>query len=114
MKKLVKIVSSLAVVASFAGMGAQVASAKTVNFPLSAAEDVSSTSAIKKGNMIFVVVKDTKKQTVPVYTKNAKKTRRTVKMGSEFKAQATRKSHGKKLVKVSGNRWLNVKDVVKE
>jgi hypothetical protein len=44
----------------------------------------------------------------------ARKTARTIKMGLEFKAQATHKSHGKKFVKVSGNRWLSTQDITKE
>ncbi|WP_369823631.1 hypothetical protein [Lactobacillus sp. HT06-2] len=62
----------------------------------------------------MVVVKDTKKQTVAVYNKDAKKTNQTVKMGSEFTAKAVKKVNGKKIVKVSAKKWLNTKDVAKK
>lgn len=111
--KLVKVVSSLAVAVSFLGMGSQVVSASTEIAPLGKAEEMVTNPEIKKGEKIIVIVKDTKKQTVDVYNKNAKKTHKTVKMGKKFTAKAVKRVHGKKIVKVSGNRWLNTKDVTK-
>lgn len=62
----------------------------------------------------MVIVKDTKKQTVSVYNENAKKTNGSVKMGSEFTAKAVKKVNGKKIVKVSSNKWLSAKDVTQD
>ncbi|RVU70378.1 MULTISPECIES: hypothetical protein [Lactobacillus] len=110
-KGLIKVVSSLAFVVSLAGMSAPVVQAETVAAPLGSAEIMPTDSSIKKGQKIMVVVKDTKKQTVAVYNKNAKKTNKTVKMGSEFTAKAVKKVNGKKIVKVAAKKWLNTKDV---
>lgn len=111
MKRLVKVVSSLAIVLSLAGMSTQVVNAQTTNATLAPAEVTPTDPAIKKGQNIIVVVKDTKKQTVSVYNQDAEKTNKTVKMGSEFTAKAVKKTNGKRIVKVSSNKWLNVKDV---
>ena len=114
MKKLVKVVSSLVLAVSFLDVGSTV-SAATFNAPkLGVAEVAPTDPAIKKGEKIFVTVKDTKKQTVAVYNKDAKKTSKTVKMGSTFTAKDVKKVNGKKIVKVSSNKWLNTKDVVKD
>ncbi|MBU3828341.1 MAG: hypothetical protein H9806_04275 [Candidatus Lactobacillus pullistercoris] len=111
--KLVKVVSSVVVALGLASFGAQTVSAATEIAPLAPAEEMVANPEIKKGEKIIVVVKDTKKQTVTVYNKNAKKTHKTVKMGKRFTAKAVKRFHGKKIVKVSGNRWLNTKDVTK-
>lgn len=114
MKKLVKVVSSLVFAVSFLGVGSTV-SAAAFNAPkLGVAEVAPTDPAIKKGEKIFVTVKDTKKQTVAVYNKDAKKTSKTVKMGSTFTAKDVKKVNGKKIVKISSNKWLNTKDVVKD
>ena len=114
MKKLVKVVSSLVLAVSFLDVGSTV-SAATFNAPkLGVAEVAPTDPAIKKGEKIFVTVKDTKKQTVAVYNKDAKKTSKTVKMGSTFTAKDVKKVNGKKIVKISSNKWLNTKDVVKD
>ena len=114
MKKLVKVVASAAVALSFVGVSGQVASAAVETVKPGISEDVPTTPTIKKGDVVFVIIKDTKKQKVAVYNKNGKKTRKTVKMGSEFKVQAVKKTHGKKIVKVAGNKRLNTKDITKE
>ena len=111
--KLVKVVSSVVVALGLASFGAQTVSAATEIAPLAPAEEMVANPEIKKGEKIIVVVKDTKTQTVTVYNKNAKKTHKTVKMGKKFTAKAVKSVHGKKIVKVSGNRWLNSKDVTK-
>ncbi len=113
MRKLVKVVSSLVIAASVLGMGAQVASAdQSVSAPkLASAEVAPSDPAIKKGQKIMVIVKDTKDQKVAVYNSNAQKTSKTVKMGSTFTAKAVKKVGSKKIVKVSKSNWLNRKDV---
>ena len=68
---------------------------------------------IKKGDKIFVVIKDTQKQTVPVYNQYAKKTKHKVKMVSTFIVKAVKKINKKKIILISKNRWLNAKDIVK-
>ncbi|WP_251717567.1 hypothetical protein [Lactobacillus agrestimuris] len=112
MKKLVKVVSSVVIALSFAGMGSQVVSAATA--PLATAQVAPTDPAIKKGQKIVVVVKDTKKQTVSVYNAKAEKTNKSVKMGSEYTAKAVKKVNGKKIVKVSNGKWLNTKDVTQD
>ena len=114
MKKLVKVVSSVVIALSFAGMGTQIADAATTNSSLASAEVMPTDPAIKKGQKIIVVVKDTKKQTVAVYNQKAQKTNKTVKMGSEYTAKAVKNVHGKKIVKVAGNKWLAAKDVTQD
>ena len=69
---------------------------------------------IKKGEKIFVVVQDTKKQTVNVYTKDAKKTSQTVKMGTTWTVKATKEVDGKKIVRINKSQWLNAQDIVKD
>ncbi|WP_218047853.1 hypothetical protein, partial [Lactobacillus intestinalis] len=82
MKKLVKVVSGLVLAVSFLGVGSTVSAATFTAPKLGVAEVAPTDPAIKKGEKIFVTVKDTKKQTVAVYNKDAKKTSKTVKMGS--------------------------------
>ena len=114
MKKLVKVVSGLVLAISFLGVGSTVSAATFTAPKLGVAEVAPTDPAIKKGEKIFVTVKDTKKQTVAVYYKDAKKTSKTVKMGSTFTAKDVKKVNGKKIVKVSSDKWLNTKDVVKD
>lgn len=114
MKKLVKVVSGLVLAVSFLGVGSTVSSATFTAPKLGVSEVAPTDPAIKKGEKIFVTVKDTKKQTVAVYNKDAKKTSKTVKMGSTFTAKDVKKVNGKKIVKVSSDKWLNTKDVVKD
>ena len=114
MKKLVKVVSGLVLAISFLGVGSTVSAATFTAPKLGVAEVAPTDPAIKKGENIFVTVKDTKKQTVAVYNKDAKKTSKTVKMGSTFTAKDVKKVNGKKIVKVSSDKWLNTKDVVKD
>ncbi|GAA3632817.1 hypothetical protein GCM10022297_09710 [Lactobacillus hamsteri] len=113
MKKLVKVLASVVLFLGFAGVSSQVVSAATTA-SLGSAEIAPTDPAIKKGQKIMVIVKDTKKQTVSVYNANAKKTNKSVKMGSEFTAKAVKKVHGKKIVKISSSKWLNVKDVTQD
>ena len=78
MKKVITIVSGLAIAMSLTSTTAvQAASFQAPK--LGVAETAPTNPAIKKGEKIFVVVQDTKKQTVNVYTKDAKKTSQTVK-----------------------------------
>lgn len=71
-----KVISSLVVGLSLVGVGSGVAQATSFTAPkLGTAEVVPTDPSIKKGDKIFVVVKDTKNQKVAVYNQNAKKIR---------------------------------------
>lgn len=110
-KALVKVVASVSVAVSLFGAAGQTVNADQVAPKLGTAEVMPTDPAIKKGQKIMVVVKDTKKQTVAVYNGQAQKTGKSVKMGQKFTAKAVKKVNGKKIVKVTGNKWLNTKDV---
>ena len=111
-KKLVKIVS--VAVASMSLLGVSASVTEAASFKLGVAEVAPTNPAIKKGDKIFVTIKDTKNQKVAVLNANGTKTAKTVSMGSTFIAKDVKKTNGKKLVKISGNQWLNTKDVVKD
>lgn len=114
MRKLVKVVSSLAIATSLFGGIGSVVSADTTYAPKLASAEVTPTSpVIKKGSKIMVIVKDTKNQKVTVYNNKAQKTKKTVKMGSKFTAKAVKKVHSRKIVQVKKNAWLNRNDVTK-
>ena len=113
-KKLVKIISVAVASMSLLGVSASVTEAASFTAPkLGAAEVAPTNPAIKKGDKIFVVVKDTKNQKVAVYNQNAKKTGAKVTMGSTYTAKAVKKVDSKKIVKINKSQWLNSKDVVK-
>ena len=115
MKKVITVVSGLVVSLSLATSASQVSAATIAPAPkLTQAQDMPTNPAIKKGDKIFVVVQDTKKQTVAVYNKDAKKTSKTIKMGTTWTAKATKKVNGKKLVCVNKSEWLNANDLVKD
>lgn len=97
------------------GTGAEMVKADSLNLQkLTPAEIMPTSPEIKKGQKVFVTIKDTPIQSVTVYNQNAKKTDQTVKMGSEFTAKDVKRVHGLKLVKVNNNQWLNTKDVVQD
>ena len=97
------------------GVGATVSEAATFTAPKLGVSEVAPTNpSIKKGDKIFVVVKDTKNQKVNVLNANGKKTAKKVSMGSTFTAKAVKKTNGKKIVKINKSQWLNVKNVVKD
>ena len=110
-KKLVKIVSVAVASMSLLGVSASVTEAASFT---ALAEVAPTNPAIKKGDKIFVTIKDTKNQKVAVLNANGTKTAKTVSMGSTFIAKDVKKTNGKNLVKISGNQWLNTKDVVKD
>ena len=113
-RKALKIVSSLVIGLSLVGVASPVAQATSFNAPkLGVAEEEPTNPAIKKGDKIFVVIKDTKNQKVAVYNKNAKKTGKKVAMGSTYTAKAVKKVNSKKIVRINKSQWLNSKDVVK-
>lgn len=115
MKKVITVVSGLVIGLSLMGTTTEVSQAASFSAPkLTQAEDMPTNPSIKKGDKVFVIVQDTKKQTVSVYNKNAKKTSKTVKMGTTWTAKATKKVNGKKLVRVNKSQWLNAKDLVKD
>lgn len=113
MRNITRIFASIIMGMSVIGVGAQVANAdESVSAPKLGSAEVSPTNpAIKKGEKIMVIVKDTKNQKVAVYDRNANKTNRTVKMGSTFTAKAVKKVGAKKIVRVTKSNWLNRKDV---
>ncbi len=109
-----KVISSLIIGLSIVGVGSGVAQATLFTAPkLGTAEVVPTDPSIKKGDKIFVVVKDTKNQKVAVYNQNAKKNGAKVTMGSTYTAKAVKKVDSKKIVKINKSQWLNSKDVVK-
>ncbi|AGQ22680.1 hypothetical protein DM473_04015 [Lactobacillus helveticus] len=90
-KKLVKVVSVAVASMSLLGVSS-FAQAASFNAPKLGVSEVAPTNpSIKKGDKIFVTVKDTKNQKVSVLNAN-----------------------GKKIVKINKSQWLNVKDVVKD
>ena len=114
-KKLVKVVSVAVASMSLLGVSTSVSEAATFTAPKLGLSEVATTNpSIKKGDKIFVVVKDTKNQKVNVLKANGKKTAKKVSMGSTFTAKAVKKTNGKKIVKINKSQWLNAKDVVKD
>ena len=114
-KKIVKVVSIVVASISMMGVGASVSEAAGFTAPKLGVSEVAPTNPlIKKGDKIFVVVKDTKNQKVNVLNANGKKTAKKVSMGSTFTAKAVKKANGKKIVKINKSQWLNAKDVVKD
>ncbi len=80
-KKLVKIVSVTVASMSLLGVSASVTEAASFTAPkLGVAEVAPTNPAIKKGDKIFVTIKDTKNQKVAVLNANGKKTAKTVSM----------------------------------
>ena len=126
-RKALKVISSLVIGLSLVGVGSGVVQATSFTAPklgtaevvptdppkLGTAEVVPTDPSIKKGDKIFVVVKDTKNQKVAIYNQDAKKTGAKVTMGSTYTAKAVKKVNSKKIVKINKSQWLNTKDVVK-
>ena len=109
-KNLVKVVSM-----SLMGIGASVSQGASFTDPkLGVAEAMPTDPAIKKGDKIFVTVKDTKNQKVNVLNAQGHKTTQKVSMGSTYTAKDVKKVAGKKIVKINKSQWLNTKDVVKD
>ena len=110
-KKIVKVVSVVVASISMMGVSASVSEAASFTAPkLGVSEVTPKNPAIKKGDKIFVVVKDTKNQKVNVLNANGKKISKKVAMGSTCTAKAVKKTNGKKIVKINKSQWLNVKD----
>lgn len=113
-RKVLKVVSSLVIGLSLVGICTCGVQATSFNASkLGTAEVAPTRPSIKKGDKIFVVVKDTKNQKVAVYNKNAKKTGKKVAMGSTYTAKAVKKVNKKKIIRIIKKQWLNSKDVVK-
>lgn len=114
-KKLAKVVSVAVASMSLLGVSASVTEAASFTAPkLGVAEVAPTNPAIKKGDKIFVTVKDTKNQKVAVLNANGGKLAKTVSMGLTFTAKDVKKTNGKKLIKISDNQWLDTKDAVKD
>lgn len=95
-----KVISSLVIGLSLVGVVSGVAQATSFTAPkLGTAEVVPTDPSIKKGDKIFVVVKDTKNQKVAVYNQNTKKTGGKVTMGSTYTAKAVRRLIGRRLLR---------------
>lgn len=113
-RKALKVVSSLVIGLSLVGVGSGVVQATSFTAPkLGTAEVVPTNPSIKKGDKIFVVVKDTKNQKDAVYNQDSKKTGAKITMGSTYTVKAVKKVNSKKIVKINKSQWLNTKDVVK-
>ncbi|ABX27678.1 hypothetical protein [Lactobacillus helveticus] len=101
-KKIVKVVSVVVASISMMGVDASVSEAASFTAPKLGVSEVAPTNpSIKKGDKIFVVVKDIKKQKVNVLNVNGKKTAKKVSTGSTFTAKAVKKTNGKKIVKIN-------------
>ena len=113
-KKAIKIISSLVIGLSLGCVLTPIAQATSFTVPkLDTAAQAATNPAIKKGDKIFVVIKDTKNQKVAVYNKNAEKTSKKVAMGSTYTVEDVKKVNKKKIVRINKSQWLNIKDVVK-
>lgn len=114
-KKLVKAVSVVVASMGLLSVSASVSQAANFTLPkLAAAQEKPTDPAIKKGDKVFVVIKDTKNQEVNVLTSKGKKTDKKVAMGSVFTAKEVKKVNNKKIVKIKKDQWLNTKDLVKD
>ena len=114
-RKVLKVVSSLVIGLSLVGIGSNAAQATSFTAPkLGTATQAPTNPAIKKGDKIFVVIKDTKNQKVNVLNAQGHKTTQKVSMGSTYTAKDVKKADGKKIVKINKSQWLNIKDVVKD
>ena len=114
-KNLVKVVSIAVASMSLMGVGASVSQAASFPAPkLGVAETMPTDPAIKKGDKIFVTVKDTKNQKVNVLDAQGHKTSQKVSMDSTYTVKDVKKAAGKKIVKINKSQWLNTKDVVKD
>ncbi len=99
-RKALKVISSLVIGLSLVGVGSGVVQATSFTAPkLGAAEVVPTDPSIKKGDKIFVVVKDTKNQKVAVYNQDAKKTGAKVTMAQLTPLRQLRKLTAKRLLR---------------
>lgn len=114
-KKMVKVVSVVVASMGLMSVGASVSQATSFEAPkLGTAQVMPTDPSIKKGDKIFVTVKDTKNQKVNVLNAQGHKTTQKVSMGSTYTAKDVKKADAKKIVKINKSQWLNVKDVVKD
>lgn len=114
-KKMVKVVSVVVASMGLMSVGASVSQAASFEAPkLGTAQVMPTDPSIKKGDKIFVTVKDTKNQKVNVLNAQGHKTTQKVFMGSTYTAKDVKKADGKKIVKINKSQWLNIKDVVKD
>lgn len=114
-KKMIKVVSVVVASMGLMSVGASVSQAASFEAPkLGTAQVMPTNPSIKKGDKIFVTVKDTKNQKVNVLNAQGHKTTQKVSMGSTYTAKDVKKADGKKIVKINKSQWLNIKDVVKD
>ena len=114
-KRLIKVVSVAVASMGLLSVSASVSEAASFTAPkLGMAEVAPTNPAIKKGDKIFVTVKDAKNQKVAVLNAKGQKTAKKVSIGSTFTAKDIKKTNGKKIVKINKTQWLNTKDVVKD
>lgn len=113
-QKIIKITTVAIASMGLLSIGASVTNAADFDAPKLGVANVEPTNpAIKKGDKVFVIIKDTKNQKVNVLNSNGTKTSKQVAMGSTYTAKAVKKVSGKKIVKIAKSQWLNTKDVVK-
>lgn len=114
-KKLFKAFLGLLISISLLGVSSQLINADYSGVPLGSAEVKPTSPIAKKGQKIFVIIKDTKRQTVPVVNSRNKNTGKKVKMGTTWKVRAVKKVKKTRIYKISPkrNRWLRNKDVTK-
>ena len=87
-KKMIKVVSVVVASMGLMSVGASVSQAASFTAPkLGVAETMPTDPAIKKGDKIFVAVKDTKNQKVNVLDAQGHKTSQKVSMGSTYTAK---------------------------
>ncbi len=89
-------------------------SAEDTNAPLASAEIAPTSPVAKKGEKIFVIVKDTKNQKVNVVNSHAQNTGKKVNMGTTWTVKSSKKVSGERIYKIGNNKqWLQSKDVTK-
>lgn len=107
-KKMVKVVSVVVASMGLMSVGASVSQAASFEAPkLGTAQVMPTDPSIKKGDKIFVTVKDTKNQKVNVLNAQGHKTTQKVSMGSTYTAKDVKKADGKKIVKINKRTLLN-------
>lgn len=113
-KQGVAIISSVILsLGLFASTGVQAIAADTSS-PLASAQVTPTSPVAKKGQKIFVIVKDTKNQQVNVVNSKAKNTDKKVDMGTTWTVKDSKKVSGQRIYKIGSNKqWLKSKDVTK-
>lgn len=111
MKMTVNLLLGLLMSLNMIGLSMQTVNASEAAPKLAPAQVVATNPEIQTGQKIIVVTKDTKNQTVSVYTNRAEKTDQCVKMGNKYTVQFVKNINGKKIVRIATDMWLRVDDV---